>query len=376
VWHAGGIANQNNAHMSEGKSEMTVATVGVDLAKNVFQLVEADDQYRVCGRRRLSRTQFSRWMGAHPRCHVVLEACGTSHHWARVLEGFGHRVSLLPAQHVRAYVRRNKTDAADAAALVEASRSGEIRPVSVKTIAQQVLQQLHRLRTQWLGARTARINSLRGMLREFGIDISQGVVRGLAQIRETLEVADNGLPEALRPFINAVLTEIAALDARVAEVDRSLKALTRNDPVVARLAQVPGVGPMFATAVCAAINDIHRFPSGRHLAAWLGLTAREHSSGEKRRLGKISKEGDVYLRTLLIHGARSVLTWAKHAEVRGHRLDRLRRWALEMQQRVGHNKATVALANKLARVVWATWKYERTFDGHWGEAVMLPGHNQ
>jgi transposase len=300
-----------------------------------------------------------------------MKACGTSHYWARVLESFGHRVSLLPAQHVRAYVRRNKTDAA---ALIEASRSGEIKPVPVKTVAQLVLQQLHRLRTQWLGARTSRINSLRGMLREFGIDIAQGASRGVAQIRGVLEFADSGLPDALRPFVGAVLTEIAELDVRVAEIDRSLKALTRDDPVVARLAQVPGVGPMFATAVCAAINDIHRFPSGRHLAAWLGLTAREHSSGERRRLGKISKEGDVYLRTLLIHGARSVLTWAKYAVARGFRLDRLRSWALETQQRVGHNKATVALANKLARIVWATWKYERAFDVRWEKPSLLPGN--
>jgi transposase len=294
-----------------------------------------------------------------------MEACGSAHHWARVLNGYGHEVRLLPAQHVKAYVRRCKTDAADAAALIEASRCEEIKPVALKSVEQQVLQQLHRLRTQWQGARKARINSLRGLLREFGIDVPIGAIRGIAAIREALEAADNGVPDALRPFIGQLLEEISELAHKVKGVDQSLRDLTRDDPTVQRLQQTPGVGLIVATAMRAAIADIHRFPSGRHLASWLGITAREHSSGERRRLGRISKQGDVYLRTQLIHGARAALSSAKRITGRGIEPDRLRRWALETEQRVGHNKATVALANKLARIIWATWKHERSFNGNW-----------
>ena len=340
-------------------------TVGVDLAKNSFQVAEADAQYRLIARKRLTRTQFSRWMGTHPPCQVVMEACGTAHYWARVLKGYGHQVKLLPAQHVRAYVRRNKTDAADAAALIEASRSGEIHSVEVKSVAQQVLQQLHRVRTQWQAARVARINALRGMLREFGIDVPVGAVRGIATIREALETGDNGLPDALRPVIAQLLREIDEFAERMKEVERSLAGLSAEDATVQRLRTIPGVGLIVSTAMHAAVGDIHRFRSGRHLSSWLGLTAREHSSGEKRRLGPNSKQGDVYLRTQLTHGARAALFSAKNAVRKGLELDRLRCWALETEKRVGHNKAAIALANKLARIVWATWKHERTFEGNW-----------
>jgi transposase len=350
---------------------MQITTVGVDLAKNCFQLAEADGQYRICRRERLTRARFSQWMSNHPRCRVVMEACGSAHHWARVLSGYGHEVRLLPAQHVKAYVRRSKTDAADAAALIEASRCEEIKPVALKSVEQQVLQQLHRLRTQWQGARKARINSLRGLLREFGIDVPVGATRGIAAIREALEAADNGVPDALRPFIGQVLEEISELAHKVKSIDQSLRDLTRNDPTVQRLQQTPGVGPIVATAMRAAIADIHRFPSGRHLASWLGVTAQEHSSGERRRLGRISKQGDVYLRTQLIHGARAALLSAKRIASRGIEPDRLRRWALETEQRVGHNKATVALANKLARIIWATWKHERSFNGNWQPVAAI-----
>jgi transposase len=350
---------------------MHSTTVGVDLAKNCFELAIADSQYRIGQRRRLTRTQFVRSMANHPKSIVVMEACSSAHYWARVLEDLGHEVRLLPTQHVRAYVRRNKTDAADAAALIEASRNERIDTVAVKTVDQQVLQQLHRLRTQWQRAYKARINGLRGMLREFGIDIPVGLVRGLAAIRRALELADTGLPDALRPFIASVLAEIDGHKQRVEETERAMATLTSEDPVVQRLQQTPGVGLIVSTAMRAAVSEIHRFPSGRHFASWLGITAREYSSGETRRLGKISKRGDVYLRTQLIHGARSVLVAANRAEKRGRTLDRLRRWALETEKRVGHNKATVAVANKLARILWATWKHERSFDANWKHPVAM-----
>lgn len=343
---------------------MDTTTVGVDLAKQRFELAVADGGYRIQQRARLTRTQFVRFFGNHPPSVVVMEACGSAHHWARTLAAQGHQVRLLPAQYVRAYVKRNKTDAADAGALVEAARCAEIRPVPVKSIEQQAIQQLHRLRAQCMGTRTARINWLRGALREFGFCIPLGARRGIGAVRQAL-ASPEPPPSLLHPVIEETLAEIAALEARSTRIERELAALTRDDSVVRELTSIPGIGLLSATALRAAIVDIQRFGSGRHLASWLGLTAREHSSGECRRLGRISKRGDVYLRTLLIHGARAVLNAAINAARRGRPLDRLRAWACATAERCGYNKATVALANKLARIVWATWKHQRPFDGNW-----------
>jgi transposase len=342
--------------------------VGVDLAKSHFELVVSDARSRMQRRERLTRTAVARFFANFPPSLVVMEACGSAHYWARTLQAQGHEVRLLPAQYVRAYVRRNKTDAADAAALIEAARCADIRPVPIKSVDQQVLQQLHRLREQCKNTRTARINLLRGMLREFGIFIPVGIERGLYAVREALESAENGLPDVLRPLVQDTLQEMATLKQRIEQIERQLQELTREDPIVRQLQQIPGVGLLIATAMRAAVGDIQRFPSGRHLACWLGITAREHSSGEQRRLGPISKQGDVYLRTLLVHGARSALQAAQRAAQAGRPLDRLRAWALQTQQRCGCNKATVALANKLARIIWATWRYQRPFDGNWHQS--------
>jgi len=352
-------------------------TVGIDLAKNCFQVAVADERYRIQQRERLSRSRFVKFIGNLSKCLIVMEACGSAHYWARLLQGQGHEVKLLPAQHVRAYVRRNKTDAADAAALIEASRCEEIKAVPVKSCEQQGMQQLHRIREQFKQTRNARVNLLRGMLREYGIDVPKGIQRGQAVIREALECADNGVPDVVRPYIETLLQEMRGLQEQMATVEESLAALAREDAVVQRQLRNPGVGLITATAFRASVVDMQRFDSGRQFSNWLGLTAKEHSSGEKRRLGSISKHGDVYLRTLLVHGARSALRAATAAHKRGKPLDRLRTWALQTQARVGHNKATVALANKLARIIWATWKYERTFDGNWGlrsaqAAVAIP----
>jgi transposase len=344
---------------------MNATTVGVDLAKNRFELAVADGEFRIQRRERLTRAQFARFFGNHPCSVIVMEACGSAHHWARTLLSQGHQVRLLPAQYVRAYVKRNKTDAADAGALIEAARCSEIRPVPVKSIDQQTIQQLHRLRAQCMGTRTARINFLRATLREFGIAVPLGARRGITTVREVLADAGNDLPNLLRPFIHDALTEIAMLEERSVRIEHELARLTHEDAIVRALMNIPGIGLLTASALRAAIVDIQRFASGRHLSSWLGLTAREYSSGEKRRLGRISKRGDVYLRTLLIHGARALLNAALSAARRGRTLDQLRSWALLTERRCGYNKATVALANKLARIVWATWKYQRPFDGNW-----------
>jgi transposase len=340
---------------------MDATTVGIDLAKNVFEIALADGRGHILERHRLSRARFDRFFANRAACRVVMEACGSAHHHARRLSSQGHDVVLLPAQYTRAYVRRNKTDAADAAALIEAARCPDIRPVPIKSVDQQALQHLHRLRSQWMGARTARINFLRSCLREFGVGISVGAQRAIQSVRDALADSDSAVPVLLHSSLLELLAEIDSLQQRCKQVDRDLARLHEHDPIVERLLQIPGVGPLTATALRASVVDVQRFPSARHFASWLGLTSRENSSGERRRLGRISKQGDPYLRTLLVHGARAVLLAAQSAQRKGSSLDRLRTWALDLQERRGHNKATVALANKLARIVWATWRYDRDF---------------
>jgi transposase len=343
---------------------MNATTVGVDLAKNAFEIAVADEHYRVVQRKRLTRARFHEWIGQQCASVFVLEACGSAHHWGRRLRELGHQVRLLPAQYVRAYVKRNKTDRADATALIEAARCADICPVPVKTVEQQALQQLHRLREQYKSTRNARINLLRGCLREYGIVVPKGIGRGITTIREALAIADNGLPEVMRPWVQEVLQELQCVKDSMHRIERQLEEHARQDELVQRWLQAPGIGVLGATALRAQVGDFQRFYSGRHFASYLGLTAREHSSGERRRLGRISKRGDVYLRTLLVHGARSALVAANRAEKAGRALDGLRRWALQTERRIGRNKATVALANKLARCLWAMARYERRFDGN------------
>jgi transposase len=340
---------------------MDATTVGIDLAKNVFEIALADERGHIVERQRLSRARFDRFFANRATCRIVMEACGSAHHHARRLSSQGHEVVLLPAQYARAYVRRNKTDAADAAALIEAARCPDIRPVPIKSVDQQALQQLHRLRSQWMRTRTSRLNFLRSCLREFGVGVPIGAQRAIQSVRGALSDPHSPVPLLLHSSLLELLGEIDFLQKRCTHIERELARLSEHDLVVSRLLQIPGVGALTATALRASVVDIQRFPSGRHFASWLGLTSREHSSGERRRLGRISKQGDPYLRTLLIHGARAVLLAARSAQRRGSLLDRLRTWALNLQERRGHNKATVALANKLARIVWATWRFERNF---------------
>lgn len=344
---------------------MQATTIAVDLAKNVFELALADESWQVTERHRLSRARFARFFATRPSCRVVMESCGTAHFWARRLVAAGHDVALLPAQYVRAYVRRNKTDRADAAALIEAFRCSDIQPVPIKSVEQQQIMALHRIRTQWMQTRCSRINSLRGVLREFGIVIPLGPSMAKARVAEALENAENELPAGLRSFLAQMLEEVRELESRVAGVELQLREFTRSDPIVRHLQSLPGIGLLSATALRASVVDVQRFPSGRHFASWIGLTARETSSAGRRRLGRISKQGDVYLRTLLIHGARSALVAAHLARRRERPLHRLQEWALACEARRGRNRAAVALANRVARIVWATWKYQRAFDGNW-----------
>ena len=334
-------------------------TIAVDLAKSVFQVAVSGAPGRVDEHHRLTRSRLLEFFARRPAAVVVMEACGSAHHWARQLKSVGHTVVLLPAQHVRRYRLGNKTDRADAEAILEAHRRAALRAVPVKSVEQQSIASLHRLRSAWLTTRTSRLNALRGALREFGVVVPLGAKHVLPAVAEALR--SEAVPVALGESLAEVCSEIRELERRIRSAERQLEMLTDELPVVHRLRTIPGIGLLTATALVAVIGDARRFPSGRHAASFLGLTSREHSSGERRQLGAISKRGDVYLRMLLIHGARAVLCHAK----RHPKPDRLRSWALRLEQTRGHNRAAVALANRLARIAWAVWTKQRDFESQW-----------
>ena len=345
------------------RNESSVAvTLAVDPAKDVFELAFADAAGRIVERKRLKRGPFAQYLENRAPLRVVMEACGSAHAWARRFVRLGHSVELLPAQHVRPYVRGNKTDRADAAGLLEAARCGDIRPVPVKTPKQQGTQGLHRIREHHKAERTAAINVVRGLLREFGFAIPAGADKVRPAVLAALEDGDNDLPMDLRHALAAMLERIMACQEAMAAIEKHLAEIAKQDTRSQRLMAASGVGLITATAMSAGIGDFARFPSGRHFASALGLTPREYSSGGSRKLGRITKRGDVYLRTLLIHGARSALITAYSARKRGQALDRTQAWALALAKRKGHNKAAVALANKTARRLWAAEHHGASFD--------------
>jgi transposase len=283
-----------------------------------------------------------------------MEACGSAHHWSRWLTGLGIEVTLLPAAYIRAYVKRNKTDAADAAALLEAARCADITPVQVKSVEQQALQGLHRIRSLWMGTRTSRINALRGFCREFGIAMAAGSRTGVENIGRVLADPNSAVPEMIRGTLKLLIEEIRPMEARVAQIERELTQVAKDSEPCKLLLSIPGVGLLTSTAMVAATSGkVTHFKDARHFASWFGLTPKEYSSGNSRRLGRISKKGDRYLCMLLTHGARSVLRSAVVARTRGQEPGGVRAWALAVQGRTNHNKAACALANKMARICYA-----------------------
>ncbi|HEV2125937.1 MAG TPA: IS110 family transposase [Chloroflexota bacterium] len=344
---------------------MSKVTIAVDLAKDVFEIAVALPSGKIIERKRLTRAQFERFWQTKEPCSVVMEACGSAHHWARMLLGLGFEVRLLPAHYVKSYRQRNKTDRADCEALLEAARSPRIKPVAIKSEEQQAILALHRVREQWKGTRTMRINGMRGLLREFGITAPKGANSFLARLPQILQAKRGQLPERVRRLILGYWTEAEELERRMQQVEDELTGVAQENAVICSLLAISGIGVITATALYASIGNIHLFASGRHLASWLGITPRESSSGGKRRLGRISKQGDPYLRTLLIHGARAALTAAQNRRTSGKPLTRLQEWAVGKAGTLRHsNQAAVGLANKLARIAWAIWKHERHFDGN------------
>ncbi len=314
---------------------MNGTTAAVDLAKNVFQVALADPSGHIIEQHRLSGTQFERFFANRNVDRIVMEACGSAHHYARRFSAIGISILLLPAQYVRAYVRRNKTDAAGALALLEAARAPDIRPVRIKSVEQQALQALHRTRSGWMATRTARINTLRGFCREMGLHVPVGARTGLEAIGRAVADDQSALPAILRSTMSQLLDEIRVLETRIAQLERELAAATSG--------------------------SVEHFVDARHFSSWFGITPKEYSSGSTRHLGRISKRGDKYLRMLLTHGARSVLRAAAAARNAGKTVTGIRAWGLEIQGRSNHNKAVCALANKLARICYGVLRDQTPF---------------
>ena len=332
---------------------MKDTTIAVDISKDVFEIAVSRKPGKVSERRRLSRAKFEQFLVNQSPATVVMEACGCAHHWGRRVNGLGHEARLLPTLHTKPYVRRNKTDRADASGLLEANRNENIHSVPVKSVDQQVLTSVHRCRSAWMKTRTARVNLGRGILRELGIFIALGRKRFLAEADALVEDAEAEMPDVIRSELAELVSEIRELERKIDEADRQLKALGKQNPAVELLESIPGIGNLTATALVGFVGpSVHRFGSCRKFANSFGLTPREFSSGHHRFLGKINKQGNTYLRTLLTHGARSILLAAsKHSKQ-----DELSVWALQVQQRRGHNIAAIATANKLARIVYAVLK--------------------
>jgi transposase len=328
---------------------MEITTIGLDIAKQVFQVHGVDASGAIVLKRRLRRGAMMDFFAGLEGCVVGMEACATAHYWARSLRSLGHEVRLIPPRYVKPYVKRNKTDAADAAAICEAVTRPSMQFVPVKSEAQQGVLALHRTRELLVRQRTMTSNAFRAHLAEFGIIAAQGIagIKRLVDMVRDSTTAD--LPEEARDALLVLAAQWEELSARVVELERRIKTWHRSDAASRRLATIPGIGPITASAMAATVGDASAFATGRHFAAWLGLTPREWSSALKRRQGRISKRGDGYLRRLLVLGAHAVMRHHGRGVPRG----RTDRWLASMRARRPAPIVAVALANKTARIAWA-----------------------
>jgi transposase len=349
-------------HRPGEATEMKVTTIGIDLAKNVIQVHGVDERGKAVLRKQLKRAQVAAFFANLPPCLIGMEACGSAHHWARKLETLGHTVKLMAPQFVKPYVKTNKNDAADAEAICEAVARPTMRFVPVKNGEQQAVLALHRARQGFVKARTAQANQIRGLLAEFGIVIPQGIGHIAKRLPEILEDGENELPGAFRQLLDRLGDHLKELDRQVGELEVQIQSWHREHEASQKLAQIPGIGPITASALVASIGDAKSFENGRQLAAWLGLVPRQHSSGGKQVLLGISKRGDTYLRTLLIHGARAVIRVAEHKAAHADS------WLARLMGRRNKNVAAVALANKNARTAWALLAHGRDYEADYATA--------
>jgi len=342
---------------------MNITTVGIDLAKSVFQVHGVDDRGKRVVQKGLRRKQVLVYFAQLPPCLIGMEACAGAHYWARKLQGQGHTVKLMAPQFVKPYVKSNKTDAADAEAICEAVTRPTMRFVPIKDIEQQAVLSLHRARQGFVKARTAQANQIRGLLTEYGITLPQGISHVTRRLPEIIEDAENDLPGVFRGLLQRLVGHLRELHCQVQEVEEQIDAWHRSNEGSQKLAKIPGIGPLTASALVASIGDAKSFRNGRELAAWLGLVPRQHSSGGKVWLQGISKRGDGYLRMLLVHGARSAI---RIAERKTTATDS---WSTEMLKRRHMNVAAVARANKNARVVWALLAHGRHYEANYKPAI-------
>ena len=334
---------------------MEITTIGVDLAKSIFQVHGVDATGQVVIRKSLRRAQMLPFFARLPSCLVGMEACGTSHHWARELIKLGHEVRLIPPAYVKPYVKRGKTDAADAEAVCEAVTRPTLRFVPVKSPEQQAALSMHRTRDLLVKQRTQLVNMIRGLLAEFGINIPKGLERALLMARQIVDGEAPDVPIEAVKIVGTLSQQALDIHVRLRQIDRDLLVWQRGNAVARRLMTIPGIGPVGATALAASVTDPHQFRSGRQFAAWLGLTPLQKSSGGKERVGRITKMGDKYLRKLLIVGMTSLVRRAKHNP---RTIDpRLANLLARKPVRV----ATVAMANKTARTIWAIMTRGETY---------------
>ncbi|MCS0592674.1 IS110 family transposase [Massilia norwichensis] len=326
---------------------MKLSACGIDLAKSVFQVHGVDLHGKSCLRKQLRRAEMLAFFVKLEPCLIGMEACGSAHYWARKLSEMGHTVKLMAPQFVKPYVKTNKNDAADAEAICEAVTRPNMRFVAIKTEHQQALLAIHRARQGFVKARTAQANQIRGLLAEFGVVIPQGLYNLGPRLAELSDESTGQLPGSFCSLLRRLTENLKELDQQVRDLEKEIQLWHAQNEASRRLAEIPGIGPITASALVASIGDARCFKNGRQLAAWMGLVPRQHSSGGKQVLLGISKRGDGYLRALLIHGARAVL---RHAE---HKVETATSWLGHLLSRRNKNIAAVALANKNARRVWA-----------------------
>ncbi len=321
--------------------------LGIDLAKHVFQVCMVTPQGTIKTNTTVARGKLLAFIARPPPVLIFMEACGGAHDWARRFRALGHEVRLLAPQYVKPFRRGQKNDPNDALALTEAGQRPQIPTVPIKSLEQQDIQALHRVRERLIKNRTALVNQARGLLMEYGIVLPQGIARLRKGLPRVIEEADNGLSLRFRDLLQSLQSELTSLDARIAEVTRQLTGMSHELEACQRLQEIEGIGPLSATALVAALVNGHDFQTSRQVAAWLGLVPRQHSSGGTTRLGGITKGGNSYVRQLLIHGARSVISHVRDKP------DVKSAWIRQLVARIGVNKACVAVANKMARVAWA-----------------------
>lgn len=340
---------------------MEIKTLGIDLGKNWFHLHGVDKRGKTVLQKKVSREKLPMVIANLPSCLIGMEACAGAHFWARRFQEMGHEVKLIAPQFVKPYVKSNKNDQADAAAISEAVTRPHMRFVPIKSSVQQEILAIHRVRERLVRAKTALVNEIRGLLLEQGIAIPQGLNKLEQFLPKLLDPEIDELPPLFKELLGELTEEFRHVKEKVKRLEERLCRLGKGDAAVKRLMTIPGVGPIGASALVGSIGDIRQFKSGRELSAWLGLVPRQHSTGGKPRLLGISKRGDIHLRTLLIHGSRAVIRWIVR---RGKPVTSLEKWILGIIERRGTNRATVALANKIGRMIWALLIKEEDYKIH------------